>query len=366
MTKIKHLILILSSIIIGIILIEIIYNIFLRENVIGGSLDKVTFYKNYSVKELDRSLPLKHKFNGGECVKRGLMTKMKKMNWHPRYGANDNEVDIECINNLFQLNTTNIIFFGGSSMQNDEAPNYLTTIDYYALKDKFDKYRSINLANSGSRMSNNLSSFIEYVPKIKNVNHIIFFDGINEFTSVQLGADPTYDTYWAQGVRARVNNPELFIVEKLLEKSIVFELIVTKIFNYKSIRDKSNVKFADKKNIKIAANDYLYRKSIIDIYCKKMEIKCHFILQPSIFFDDTRKSYSETIMKYYENLFNENLQLYKFGYSVIKNSKDKNIIDFSTIFNGEDDIFIDAAHFNKRGSEIVGKNFLKVLEKYED
>ena len=45
MTKIKHLILILSSIIIGIILIEIIYNIFLRENVIGGSLDGLHFIK---------------------------------------------------------------------------------------------------------------------------------------------------------------------------------------------------------------------------------------------------------------------------------------------------------------------------------
>ena len=38
----------------------------------------------------------------------------------------------------------------------------------YTLND-FENYRSINLANSGARMSNNLASFIEYIPKIENL-----------------------------------------------------------------------------------------------------------------------------------------------------------------------------------------------------
>ena len=48
-------------------------------------------------------------------------------------------------------------------MANNETPNFLTSIEYYAFKDNFDKYRSINLANSGARMSNNLGSFIEHI-----------------------------------------------------------------------------------------------------------------------------------------------------------------------------------------------------------
>lgn len=363
MTKIKNLTLILVSIILGIIIVEITYNYLFRDNFVGSQLDRVSFYKNYSSSELDRTLPIRHKYNGGECIKRGLMTKSNKMNWHPRYGANDNEVNIECVNKMFLESTTNIILYGGSSMQNDEAPNYLTSIDYYALKDNFDKYRSINLANSGARMSNNLASFIEYVPKIKHVDYIVFLDGVNEFTGVQLGSDPLYDTYWAQGVKARVNNPEVIILEKLIDKSIFFETILKKVFNYKSIRDKSNVKFANEKNIEIAANDYTYRKKIVQIFCKKLKIRCYFLLQPAIFFDYTEKSYSKQIKKYYQKLFKENLFLYNLGYEkIIENNND--IINLSNIFNGIDNIFIDAVHFNKRGSKIIGERIFEIISKY--
>ena len=111
MTKIKNLTLILVSIILGIIIVEITYNYLFRDNFVGSQLDRVSFYKNYSSSELDRTLPIRHKYNGGECIKRGLMTKSNKMNWHPRYGANDNEVNIECVNKMFlesTLKRTNI------------------------------------------------------------------------------------------------------------------------------------------------------------------------------------------------------------------------------------------------------------------
>ena len=344
----------------GIMIIEIFYNFLLRDNIIGDKLDKKSFYQSYSEQELDRSLPIRHVNNGGECIKRGLMTKSKKMNWHPRYGANDNQIDIKCVNKLFSTHTTNIIFFGGSAMQNDEAPNYLTSIDYFAFKDNFDSFRSINLSNSGARMSNNLASFIEYVPKIENVDHVVFFDGMNEFAAVQLGSNPLYDTYWAQGVEARINNPEIIIIEKIISKSIVFEILLSKIFGYRSIRDKSNIEFANKNNIQIAAEDYNYRKNILEIFCNELEIKCHFFLQPSIFFDETKKSFTVEIENYYEKLFSKNSDFFKYGYEIIK-SKNNNVIDFSKIFNGFDNIFIDSVHFNKKGSQIIGENIFKII-----
>ena len=360
MIKSKNILTVFISIILGILIVELIYNFLFRENIMGSKLDKSSVYINYTDEEMDKSLPIRHKFNGGECVKRGLMTKTKKMNWHPRYGANDNEINIECINKLFSKKTINVIFFGGSAMQNDEAPNYLTSIDYYAFKDNFDTFRSINLANSGARMSNNLASFIEHVPKIKNVDYIIFLDGMNEFAGVQLGSNPTYDTYWAQGVKARINNPEIIVIEKLISKSIFFEFLLTKVFKYKSIRDKSNAKFATKKNIEIAAEDYNYRKQIIQIFCNELSINCYFLLQPAIFFDETGKSYSSEIKKYYQKLFSKNLNLFGYGYEKIK-AKNDDIIDFSKIFNGINDVFIDSVHFNKVGSKIMGQNILKII-----
>lgn len=361
MSKIKNSIIVLISIIITILIVELVYSFFFRVSVVDQKLDRVSFYEKYSDEERDKNLPIRHELNGGKCVKRGLLTKKNKMNWHPRFGANDNEVNIDCINKLFSSKTTNVIFFGGSSMFNHEAPNYLTSIDYYAFKDNFSKYRSINLANSGARMSNNLSSFIEHVPKINNVDYVIFMDGVNEFTGVQLGADPLYDTYWAQGVKQRINNPEIIIIEKIIQKSILFELILKKLFRYKSIRDRENVINATEQNIKLAAEDYSYRKKIVEIYCKKLSINCIFFLQPGIYFDDTKSSFDKDIDEYYKKLWKENWNLYSLGYDFIKSEND-NIIDLSKHFNGKDNIFIDASHFNKDGSKIIGETFLQILE----
>ena len=365
MIKFKNFLIVLFSAVIGILIVEIFYNFFFRDDLALSRLDKSQLYKDYTKEEKNKNLPIRHKFNGGKCVQRGLMTNTNKMNWHPKFGANDNIVNIDCINELFSKKTTNIIFFGGSSMFNHEAPNYLTSIEFYAFKDNFDRYRSINLANSGARMSNNLASFIEHVPKIKNVDHVIFLDGINEFTSVQLGSSPEFDTYWAQGIEARINNPQIIIIEKLISKSLLFEFIFTNIFNYKSIRDKSNVSLASESNINIAANDYSYRKKITQILCQKLLIKCHFLLQPAIFFDDTKKSFSKEIEKYYEKLFDENLYLYKYGYEVIK-KQNSDIIDLSNIFNGKENLFFDSVHFNKYGSKIIGENILAILKNYEN
>ena len=145
-----------------------------------------------------------------------------------------------------------------------------------------------------------------------------------------------------------------------ISKSIFFEILFTKVFNYKSIRDKSNSKLASKKNIQVAASDYNYRKKIVEVLCKDLLIKCHFLIQPSIYFDTSKKSYSTKIKKYYQKVFDKNLNLFSYGYNIII-SENKNIIDFSNIVDGIDDIFIDSVHFNKKGSKIIGENIFKII-----
>tara|TARA_B110000305_G_C19462337_1_gene655458 strand:+ start:1575 stop:2687 length:1113 start_codon:yes stop_codon:yes gene_type:complete len=356
----KNFLIIFISVFATLILADLSYNYFFRINFDGEKLDQKTFYTKYTKQENDKSLPLRHKLNGGECVIKSLMRPGAKMNWHPRFGANNNDINIDCINQLFQSDKINIIFFGGSVMANDEAPNYLTSIEYYGFNKHFDKYRTINLANSGARMSNNLSSFIEHVPKINNVDFVIFVDGMNDFTAVQLGSNPEFDTYWAQGVKDRINNPKIIIIEKLISKSITFELIFKYIFKYQSIRDKSNIKYMTKNNIIKAAEDYNYRKKISQIYCNAMDIKCHYVLHPSIYFDDTKRSYNNNIAKYYAKNFSENSYLYNTGYNhIIKSNSD--IINFSKIFNNYDDIFVDSAHFNKKGSKLIGEKLFTLI-----
>ena len=122
------------------------------------------------------------------------------------------------------------------------------------------------------------------------------------------------------------------------------------------------MRFANKNAIEVAAEDYTFRKKIIEILCKNFSIKCIFTLQPAIFFDKTRKSFDEKIYKYYQKkFFEEKINLYLIGYKKII-LENKNIIDLSELFNGKENIFIDASHFNKNGSKILGEKFYKILE----
>ena len=88
-----------------------------------------TYYKK---EELDEKLPFRHELHGGECVSPGLT--LNKMNWHPRIGAKDKSINIDCVNKLFSGNTKNIVFFGGSTMASSNTPNYKTSIEYYMFK----------------------------------------------------------------------------------------------------------------------------------------------------------------------------------------------------------------------------------------
>ena len=213
-----------------IILISLFLEISLRY-LLGPPNKKMiaNFYQNtpyniYSDEQLDADLKFRHEFHGGECIQLGLAS--SKLNWNPRFGYQDKKVDIDCINKLFSSKTKNIIFFGGSVMANAETPNYLSSIEYFAFKDNINEYRSINLGESGARISNHLSMFLEYVPKIKNIDALFFLDGINEFNSIKYNGDPKDDFFWAAGVNKRVHNPLSFFSDLLIDRSKMLEIIL--------------------------------------------------------------------------------------------------------------------------------------------
>ena len=49
MAKIQNSILVIVSILFGIIIVEILYNVFFRDYVIGDKIDKNSFYEKYSI-----------------------------------------------------------------------------------------------------------------------------------------------------------------------------------------------------------------------------------------------------------------------------------------------------------------------------
>ena len=322
-------------------------------------VNKIDLYKNYNPEELDKKIQFRHEFHGGKCIKRGLAR--YGMNWHPRFGFQDKIVEIDCINKLFSKKTKNIIFFGGSIMEDNFTPNYLTSIENYAFKDYMQIYRSINLAVSGSRLSNELSKFIEYVPKIKNIDLVIFVDGINELHSIKFNGDPDDDFYWTAGVNLRIHKPFYFFFDLIVDRSKIIEILAINLFNYKSSRIARNYNVKNDL-IEKSVDDYFYRKKIIKLLCEKLSIKCLFVIHPVFNTTKDLNSNNDKIIREYVKMYypnNENIVNY--GYNLLR--QDAEIIDLSMIYDGLDNIFTDESHTNKGGSEMLGKKLLETILK---
>ena len=315
-------------------------------------------YNIYTERELDRNIKFRHEFHGGNCVKLGLAD--QKLNWNPRFGYQDKKVNIDCINKLFTKKTKNIIFFGGSVMANAETPNYLSSIEYFAFKNYINEYRSINLAESGARMSNNLSMFLEYVPKINNINALFFLDGHNEFNSIKNNGYPKDDFFWAAGVNKRVHNPLSFFSDLLIDRSKMLEIIFIRMLGYKSSRIAINID-VNNQDIEDSVKEYKYRKEITKKLCEKYNLKCFFAIHPTFYNVKGLNSKSDIKIKnFYNRNFPYNQKIYEYGYNLILNDED--VHDLTKIFDDQNEIFYDDVHTNKTGSKILGENIFNIIK----
>ena len=109
--------------------------------------------------------------------------------------------------------------FGGSTMANVGAVNYLTSLDYYAFGQHEDIV-SINLAEPGARLSNMLARFMDEVSDLKP-DVALFLDGFNEFYSLYVGGRPGDDAHWTIGVKKRVESPIMSLLDRALNQKSV-------------------------------------------------------------------------------------------------------------------------------------------------
>jgi hypothetical protein len=355
---VKKIFFILLAIILLIGIFELVYSKFLYVDIWTKFANHTSLSKYYSKEEMDLTLKYRHENHGNNCIEHGY-TK-ENMRWHPRYGGFDKNIDIDCINNLFSKNTTNVIFFGGSVMANGQTPNYLTSIEYYLFKDNLNNFRTVNFAESSARMSNNLSMFIEYIPKINNVDYVIFLDGVNEFHSIKFNGEYDDDFYWTAGVKHRIHNPQYFLLDKILEKSVLLKNIAIQFLNYQSNRNPNNLKISDEL-IKKSADDYIYRKKIVKKLCNIYSLNCIFFLQPSFYISKEMSGNKiEFINNYFEKYFPDNEYIYSLGYKYLR--EDQDLIDISSSFDGKENIYLDDTHFDKFGSEIIADYLKKYIK----
>ena len=315
-------------------------------------------YRSYSSAELDQNLPFRHELHGGNCIE----NKFQNMNWHPRFGFNDKNVNIDCVDKLFKKGKKNFVFIGGSAMANYETPNYLTSIEYYLFADNSD-FRSINLSESGARLSNGLSIFLEYIPKLKIKPDLIIFDGYNEFNSVKYNGKYDDDFYWTLGVKKRIHNPVGFIIDEIISKLETTKLISSLLNNNTFINSKTQE--FDKVKVIQSAQDYIYRKNIIEKLCDIYKIKCKFIIQPNFALSKNLDGKSDKMIKEWQKkYFKNDKKILDIGYQKILS--EDNIYNLSNIFDNKKNIHFDTIHSNKFGSEIIANNLKIIIEKELD
>ena len=307
----------------------------------------------YSSEELRTDLPHFTERQGANCV-----TIQSGLHWDPRFGFSSKILNRDCARRLFAAHAKSVVLMGGSAMENSQAPNYLTTLDSYAFGDDI-SYASINMAESGARHSNMLARFMYEIVELRPT-HVVFLDGFNEFASIRYGGKPDDDFYWTAGVNDRIHRPFLFLRDKLVDSSRLLTLLAAQFKFISSARIGRTT--VDARSVEQAASYYLKIRAYTEAICRAYGIACIFILQPTSLVERPGSKTTEYITRADLKHFPFDQELYTAGYNHILNRATGKMRDASRLFEGEENVYIDPVHFNKRGSQLIGKYIRAAVE----
>jgi hypothetical protein len=307
----------------------------------------------YSSDEMDKTKPLQLARQGGNCTKYRLDKDRIYYNfhWNPWWGYSGKLLDPDCAKKLFARHPIKVVLLGGSSMDNAEAPNYLTRIDYLAFGGD-DRIASINLAESGARLSNNLARFIHEAIDLKP-DVAVFLAGFNEFLSISYGGQSGYDYHWTAGVSRRMEEPNSVLLERLASISrLTRELFIhTRFANPAALKKVRGPSSSPVKDVEI----YLRDREVLQTLCRHYAIECVFILQPTAFIAGPADKSAARAVSLYEKFFPYDTRLYRDGYELLRKSFCDNCVDASTLFDDVQDGYFDVAHFTKNGGAKLAK-----------
>lgn len=298
---------------------------------------------HYSPQEMDRQLPLQQARQGGHCIQ----YRRERLYWNPWWGSSAKRLDADCARKLFLQYPVKVVLMGGSAMDNAEAPNYLTHIDYLAFG-KDERITSINLAESGARLSNMLARFIHEVLVLRP-DVVVFMDGFNEFNSVRYGGEPGHDFYWTAGVRRRIESPLEVALDKLVEVSAFMRIMLVNTGLHHSPREPQQLRAAP--DFRADVQFYLRDREVLNILCVAYRIRCVFILQPTAFTTSVGNDNVKKILATHGQYFPRDAALYQAGFAALRQQPCPDCIDASDALSGVNDAFFDVVHFTRHGGE---------------
>jgi hypothetical protein len=300
-------------------------------------------------------LPMYLPRQGGECVREDK----SKLHWNPRFGFSSKALDKSCARRLFSSGKIRIVMFGGSTMANVGAVNYLTSLDYYAFGQHEDIV-SINLAEPGARLSNMLARFMDEVTDLKP-DVALFLDGFNEFYSNYLRGRPGDDAHWTIGVRKRVESPIMSLLDRALNQSRFAQIALIRTGIFPSSRHVSSQ--VDLARVDEEVGYYLRARESTEALCAHYRVKCLFILQPIPVLEDAPKGSTEVIVRENARYFPHDHEMFSRGYALIRKMPGDHYLDASRILENLPDAYVDVVHLSKIGNAALGKFFYCAVKK---
>jgi hypothetical protein len=141
--------------------------------------------------------------------------------------------------------------------------------------------------------------------------------------------------------------------DKLVEKGRLAELVALKTGIINSARlPPSHV---DTKSVEQAAEYYVKMRNYTQAMCEAYRIKCVFIIQPTALVENTPGASAKAAIHGHQKWFKADKEIYRTGYDYILRKAGNKVIDASHLFEGKDNVYLDVVHFNKVGSELLGK-----------
>jgi hypothetical protein len=283
---------------------------------------------------------------GDRCVRQ-----REGMYWDPRFGLASKTLDKACAKELFKSARTKVVLLGGSTMGSAFAPNYLTTIDYYAFGRDEDLV-SINLSESYARLSDMSARFIHEIVELRP-DAAVFLVGFNEFHAMQYGGLPGDDFYWTAGVTRRVHRPMMFLLDKAIDSSKLAQALLIQTGIYLSPRATRKIDFT----LVDQEVDYYFRtQEYTSVLCRQYSIKCFFILQPTLLVQSNLNDRDSLIVQERLKNFPQSREIMTRGYALLKRGRNGNrVLDASGLFDGVADAYFDVEHFTKVGNALLGK-----------
>ena len=261
-------------------------------------------------------------------------------------------------------NSTNIWFFGGSTMYSLLTSNQHTIPSLFA-KIANVKGTSVHVTNYGISAFNSSLELINYVDLLRRVKDkpeiVVFYDGYNDSTTslaygaIQINQQATFGAFGDNSKKAA----SYHFIQMLNKNSYIFKRIVGNSITYKYFL--SDQPDFSNRSINETAQRYISNVKYIEKISEAHGIKPYFFLQPMPF---TKKDLSHE-EKQRINIYHKHSPKV---YNIIKNAcKDNsNFFDLSDAFDEyKETLFFDrGGHVHNKGNSIIAAEMFNTVNKY--